>query len=124
MGLKIKLHQNTIPIEFEDPETGEIVETLHFDKTDDAIQKLRKQDEVIKELAEELDEKNAELEETKKLVKTCFDAVFGENAFEKIYKINPSCLILLQYYISAVVYIRKEMDDFEGAKDLEKYITG
>lgn len=126
MGLKLTIQQNTIPIEFENPETGEVALTLYFDKSDESIEKMYKQDEVIKQLNNELEDKQNEgdMEDTKKIVRECFDSVLGEGSFEKVYDLNPSCLIILQYYLAAVVHIRQELDDFEGAKSLQKYING
>lgn len=123
MARKIRIQKNYIPIEFED-ENGEIVLELKFDKSDDAIDRLYKQDEVIKELVSKVDESNNEMEETKNFVSKCFDGVLGEGSFDKVYDFNPSCLIILQYFITAVMMIREELDDFEGAEAIEHYLKG
>lgn len=123
MARKIRIQKNYIPIEFED-DNGEVVLELRFDKSDEAIDRLYKQDEVIKELVEKVDETNNEMEETKKFVEQCFDGVFGKGAFKKVYAINPSCLIILQYFIQSVMVIREELDDFEGAEAIQQYLEG
>lgn len=123
MARKIRIQKNFIPIEFEN-EKGEVLLELRFDKSDEAIDRLYKQDEVIKELVDKVDETNNEMEETKKFVSQCFDSVLGDGAFEKVYAINPSCLIILQYFIQSVVMIREELDDFEGAAAIEQYLQG
>lgn len=123
MARKIRIQKNYIPIEFEN-EKGDVILELKFDKSDKAIDRLYKQDEVIKELVEKIDEKNDEMEETKKFVEQCFDGVFGKGSFKEVYKINPSCLIILQYFIQSVMVIREELDDFEGAEAIEQYLQG
>jgi len=123
MARKIRIQKNYIPIEFED-DKGEVVLELRFDKSDEAIDRLYKQDEIIKELMETVDESNNEMEETKNFVRQCFDGVLGEGSFNKVYEINPSCLIILQYFIQSIVMIREELDDFEGAAAIEQYLKG
>lgn len=123
MVLKINLASNEIPIQFVDDE-GKVQLELAFDKSDESIEHLYKQDEVIKELHEKVDPNKADMESTKELVEKCFDSVLGEGSFDKVYAINPSCMIILQYYIAAVIHIREQLDDFDGAKDLQKYLNG
>lgn len=123
MALDITIQKNTIPINFKD-EDGKILVALEFDKSDESIDNIYKQDEVIKKMYEKINKDKAELDSTKELVEKCFDSILGEGAFKKIYKHNPSCMIILQYYITAIIHIRQQLDDFEGAQDLEKYMNG
>ncbi|WP_225743372.1 hypothetical protein [Marinilactibacillus sp. Marseille-P9653] len=123
MAFDISIQKNSIPFNFKD-DNGETQLTLEFDKSDDSIDNIYKQDEVIKKLYDSIDEEKADLDSTKELVERCFDSVLGDGSFKKVYAINPSCMIILQYYVAIVIHIRKELDDFEGAKDLEKYING
>lgn len=105
MAIKIQTRKTEIPIEI-----GHL--KFAFDVSDDSIQKFREQAlEVEKEFhsisVDEDDEKA--LEQAKAVLKKGFDMMLGDGAFEQIYKLSPSIMLCMDYFVQVVQGINEEV---------------
>lgn len=122
----IKLRKNLIDIPFEN-ENGETILLLHFDRTDDNVKRLYESFETLqKKLAAfeaiEKEGKDPDFDEQKKFVKETCDSILGAGAFDKIYKLNPSVIIVASYLYQIAIGIKEELEE-EDLKTVEsKYL--
>lgn len=127
MAKVIKIRQNYIPVLFED-DNGELKHELRFYKTDDNIERLTKIGPTIEKLQKDIQKNeengNVTLKQAKKLLKESMNGIFGEGSFEKLYKINPSVFIVVEYYILAIGAVVEELDEIGNTAELEKYLNG
>ena len=117
----IKIVETIIEIPFE--KDGKVVETLYFDKSDDAMQKLLKQGEKVTSSAKlaEIDGHD-QVEKTRAVLKEAYNDIFGEGSFDKIYKINPSVAILTNYLVEIMNGIFAEMMESMTTQTLSNYL--
>lgn len=117
----IKIVENVIEIPFE--KDGKVVETLYFDKSDDAMQRMLKQGEKVTSSAKIADtEDQDQIERTRVVLKEAYDDIFGEGSFDKIYKINPSVAIMTNYLVEIMNGIFAEMMESMTTQTLSNYL--
>ncbi len=94
MAINIKKQETFIPIKVGDVE-------LKFHYSDKSMAKVRKEliktDEEIKK-ATKNGETNDNIEDVKVILVKAMDSMFGEDAFDKIYKMTPSVIVVADYY--------------------------
>lgn len=111
MAIKIQTKTPTIPIEI-----GDL--TLEFDMTDENIDRLIKgQQETQKELK---DIKTDDVDSMKEVMKKAIDFILGDGAFEKIYNISPSVIIVADYYWSIIEGLQEEITKKAGNTQQDK----
>lgn len=121
--LKINIKQDYIPIPFLDEGGNEILE-LRFYKTDENVQRIL---DYAKELEEERkEEQDAEpnLEREKERAKKAIDATLGEGAFDKMYEISNSLILVNDYYAEITIGLMEELGLGKAAESLDKYRSG
>jgi len=100
MAIKIQTEKPVIPIEL-----GEL--KFEFELTDENIKRFYDtQDEIRKEF-EEMN--GDDLESTKEIVKKAFDYILGDGAFDKIYEVSPSIIIVVKYFQQIVEGLEVEL---------------
>lgn len=119
MARVIQFKKNYISIPIVD-ENEEVKHELKFYRTDENLERVYKKGEEIEELHKQVGEDDNDA--GKKVLKAAFDEVFGEGNFDAIYEFNPSTVIILEYFIMAIIIIHEELREFNDAKALEKYL--
>lgn len=116
----IKVVENVIEIPFE--KDGKVVETLYFDKSDEAMEKLiTESTEVTKVSSSEMNESD-KIKETQRALKNAYDSIFGDGSYDKIYKLNPSVAIMTTYLVNIVNGIFAEMMDGMTTRTIGSYL--
>lgn len=116
MAIKIQTEEPVIPIEI-----GEL--RFEFKLTDDNIQRLYDAHDDVKKEFENI--KQDDLETAKNTVKKALDYILGEGAFDKIYKISPSIIIVVKYFWQITEGLEGEILKKAGKtaqKKVEKYL--
>ena len=119
----IKIKSTTMPINFED-DKGNVVLSFEFSKDDKSIKKLTEvQDTMIKEVEAVLktDKEPETLETAKKALEKAFDSLLGKGAFSKIYALNKSIFICMQYLVAVVDSIIEEITNERETQLMGKY---
>lgn len=119
MARVIQLKKNYISIPIVD-ESGDVKHELKFYTTDENMKKIVEKRKEIESLHETVSEDDDDA--AKKVLKGAIDEVFGEGNFDAIYELNPSTLIVLEYFIQSVIIISEEMDASLNTQALEKYL--
>lgn len=116
----IQLRRNTLDIPFLD-ESGEAVLTLHFDRSDENIEKFRETfPKLEKKIAEaEKNDKEPSFEETRDFLKETTDSFLGDGSFDALYQLNPSLNIVSLYLYQIAIGIKEELEA-EDLKAVEK----
>lgn len=120
----IQLVTNTIEIPFE--KDGEVLFTLHFDRTDKNKKRLQKSFKDLEEKIEVFEKKGEEdtaLDEGISFVKDVANKLLGEGSFEKMYEINPSFEIVAKYLYLIMIGIKEEFEE-EDLKAVESKYLG
>ncbi len=116
MAIRIEEQKPEIPVEL-----GELKFT--FKVTDEAVLNFRKESLRLKEELEkiqEAEEDEMNVEKVRELLRQGFDAFLGEGAFEKIYEMSPSVMIVSRYFAQLVLGISEEIERMGADKALEK----
>lgn len=116
MAIRIEEQKPEIPVEI-----GELKFT--FKVTDEAVLNFRKESLRLKEELEkiqEAEEDEMNVEKVRELLRQGFDAFLGEGAFEKIYEMSPSVMIVSRYFAQLVLGISEEIERMGADKALEK----
>lgn len=119
----IKIKSTTMPINFED-DNGNVVLSFEFSKDDKSIKKLTEvQETMIKEVEAVLktDKEPETLETAKKALEKAFDSLLGKGSFSKIYALNKSIFICMQYLVAVVDSIIEEITSERETQLMGKY---
>lgn len=116
----IQLRRNTLDIPFLN-ESGEAVLTLHFDRSDENIEKFRETFPKLEKKIEEVEKSDKEIsiEETRDFLKETTDSFLGIGSFDALYQLNPSTNIVTLYLYQIAVGIKEELEA-EDLKAVEK----
>ena len=118
----IQLDRTVIDIPFE--QNGEVVLTLHFDRSDENVKKFNKLQKELNTKMNQLEKrKDLPIEEANKVIKEIADGILGEGAFDAMYKLNPSTMIVAKYLYLIAIGIKEELEaeDFKAVED--KYLS-
>ena len=118
----IQLDKTVIDIPFE--KDGKVVLTLHFDRSDENVKKFYKLQEELQTKIDGLEkQKDAPLDEANKIIKQIADGILGDGAFDSMYKLNPSTMIVAKYLYLIAIGIKEELEaeDFKAVED--KYLN-
>ena len=116
MAIRIEEQKPEIPVEI-----GKLKFT--FKVTDEAILNFRKESLRLKEELEKIqaaEDDEANVEKVRELLRQGFDAFLGEGAFEKIYEMSPSVMVISRYFTQLVLGISDEIERMGADKALEK----
>lgn len=116
MAIRIEEQKPEIPVEI-----GELKFT--FKVTDEAVLNFRKESLRLKEELEKIqaaEEDETNVEKVRELLRQGFDAFLGEGAFEKIYEMSPSVMVISRYFVQLVLGISDEIERMGADKALEK----
>jgi len=116
MAIRIEEQKPEIPVEI-----GELKFT--FKVTDEAVLNFRKESLRLKEELEKIqaaEEDETNVEKVRELLRQGFDAFLGEGAFEKIYEMSPSVMVISRYFAQLVLGISDEIERMGADKALEK----
>lgn len=116
MAIRIEEQKPEIPVEI-----GELKFT--FKVTDEAVLNFRKESLRLKEELEkiqEAEEDETNVEKVRELLRQGFDTFLGEGAFEKIYEMSPSVVVVSRYFAQLVLGISEEIERMGADKALEK----
>lgn len=116
MAIRIEEQKPEIPVEI-----GELKFT--FKVTDEAVLNFRKESLRLKEELEkiqEAEEDETNVEKVRELLRQGFDAFLGEGAFEKIYEMSPSVVVVSRYFAQLVLGISEEIERMGADKALER----
>lgn len=105
MAIKIQTEKPVIPIEI-----GKL--KFEFDVSDESVKKFRENGTKIQKELEsiEIDEDDDKaLEQSKDVLKRGFELMLGEGAFEAIYKVSPSVVIVMNYLGQIAEGIEQEL---------------
>lgn len=119
----IKVKKTTIPVPFEN-EQGEEVLRFEFSKDDKSLERLMKvQDTLIDEVEAVLatDDQPQTLDLAKKSLEKAFDSLLGKGAFKKIYELNKSVFVCMQYLVAVVDGIIEELNEERETQLIGKY---
>lgn len=115
---KIKLRQSIIPIGIYDEDDNLVLE-LQFDKSDENIKKFY---DAYAEMQVSDGKYKDSIEDTKDYVKKYFDLMLGDGAFDKVYQLNQSIIIVVAYMMEISQYILDELDKDAELDILNKYM--
>lgn len=118
----IQLDRTVIDIPFE--QDGEVVLMLHFDRSDENVKKFYELQEELQTKIDGLEkQKDAPLAEANKIIKKIADGILGDGAFDAMYKLNPSTMIVAKYLYLIAIGIKEELEaeDFKAVED--KYLS-
>jgi len=116
MAIRIEEQKPEIPVEI-----GEL--KFIFKVTDEAVLNFRKESLRLKEELEKIqaaEEDETNVEKVRELLRQGFDAFLGEGAFEKIYEMSPSVMVVSRYFAQLVLGISDEIERMGADKALEK----
>src|SRR5690625_5115693 len=112
MSIKIQTKTTQIPIEFGDDLT------LYFDMSDENIDNLFKAQEAFEKDIAKID--NDDIEGLKEMLRKVYTMFLGEEAFDKVYKISPSVVILTNYLWSIIDGLKVEIEKRAGQTQMQK----
>lgn len=117
----ILLKSNKIEIPFQDSE-GKKVLTLWFDKGDKPMAKINEQFKKMEYNYKDLKDEDVTIEDAKKVLAEATDALFGSGSFDKIYELNPSLYVVMEYIYQISIGIKEELES-ETLNDVQnKYL--
>lgn len=106
MAIKIQTQKTEIPIEL-----GEL--KFAFDVSDESVKQFRESAVKLQKELESLqvdDEDEKVVAEAKDVLNRGFTIMLGEGAFEKIYNLSPSVVIVMSYFAQISEGITEELD--------------
>src|SRR5690625_4360644 len=112
MTIKIQTKTTQIPIEFDDKLT------LYFDMSDDNIDRLFKAQKTFEKEISEID--NDDIDGLKEMLRKAYTLFLGEEAFDKLYELSPSVVILTNYFWSIVEGLQEEIEKRAGQTQMQK----
>ena len=112
MTIKIQTKTTQIPIEFGDKLT------LYFDMSDENIQNLFKAQETFEKEISKIN--NEDIEGLKEMLRKAYTLFLGEEAFDKLYKLSPSVVILTNYFWSIIEGLQEEIEKRAGQTKIQK----
>src|SRR5690625_3449275 len=112
MSIKIQTKTTQIPIEFGDELT------LYFDMSDENIQKLFKAQETFEQEISEID--NDDIDELKGMLRKAYTLMLGDDAFDKLYELSPSVVILTNYFWEIAKGLVDEIEKRAGQTQMQK----
>ena len=112
MAIKIQTKTTQIPIEFGDDLT------LYFDMSDENIDNLFKAQEAFEKDIAKID--NDDIEGLKEMLRKVYTMFLGEEAFDKVYKLSPSVVILTNYLWSIIDGLKVEIEKRAGQTQMQK----
>mgnify|MGYP001175449105 FL=1 len=112
MAIKIQTKTTQIPIEFDDKLT------LYFDMSDENIEKLFKAQETFEKEVSKIN--NEDIESLKEMLRKAYTLFLGEEAFDKLYELSPSVVILTNYFWSIVEGLQEEIEKRAGQTKMQK----
>ena len=116
----IKIKDNRIKFDFEN-DKGEIVETIYFDKYDENIGRFMKKYKEIQNMQIDGAADN-DVEQVREEIKGYMDDIFGQGAFDKLYAINPSVLIVATYFLEMATQLQEEIRQEQESEIVDKYM--
>ena len=111
MTIKIQTKTTQIPIEFDDKLT------LYFDMSDDNIDRLFKAQKTFEKEISEID--NDDIDGLKEMLRKAYTLFLGEEAFDKLYELSPSVVILTNYFWSIVEGLQEEIEKRAGQTQMQ-----
>src|SRR5699024_4440805 len=111
MAIKIQTQETQIPIEI-----GDV--TLYFDMSDDNIDNLFKAQETFEKEIAQID--NDDIEGLKEMLRKTYDLILGEGAFDKVYELSPSVVILIRYFWAIFEGIVEEVEKRARQSKMQK----
>lgn len=119
----IKLVTTKIEIPFLDKDGKEALK-LHFDRSDENVERLYTNFESLKERAEEHQNSNEEsLASMREFLKDTTDSMLGEGSFDLIYDLTPSLNIIAVYLYQIAIGIKEELESEQIEALEEKYLS-
>lgn len=122
MAIKIQTKTTKIPVVIGDLE-------FEFDTSDESIKNFDKSaTEVMKELDKiKVDQEDeTSVEAVKDVLKRGFDLFLGDGAFDKIYEVSPSVVIVMQYFEQVAEGITEELNKMNliqtSEEKVQKYL--
>lgn len=106
MAIKIQTQKAEIPVEL-----GDL--TFAFDVSDESVKQFRENAVKLQKELESLqvnEEDDKVIAEAKDILNRGFTIMLGEGAFEKIYKLSPSVVIVMSYFTQIAEGIAEELD--------------
>lgn len=111
MAIKIQTKTTQIPIEL-----GDL--TLYFDMSDEGIEKLFKAGETFEKEIAKIEKDD--VDSLKEMLKKTYDLFLGEGAFEKVYEIYPSIIVLTNYFWQIYEGLIDEIENRAGQTKMQK----
>ncbi|MEH7236753.1 hypothetical protein [Bacillus sp. JJ1562] len=111
MAIKIQTEKPVIPIEI-----GNV--KLEFEISDENIKRLYESQEKYKEELKNLE--GEDFDAAKEAVKKALDFFLGEGAFDKIYEISPSIILITKYFWQIVEGLEEELIKKAGSTQQQK----
>jgi len=116
----IKLKDNRVKFDFQN-DNGEVIETIYFDKSDANVGRfMEKYKEIQNMQVDGADDYN--IDKVKEEIKGYMNDIFGDGAFEKLYAINPSVLIVSTYFLEMATQIQEEIRKEQESEVVDKYL--
>ena len=112
MSIKIQTKTTQIPIEFGDELT------LYFDMSDENIQKLFKAQETFEQEISEID--NDDIDGLKGMLRKAYTLMLGDDAFDRLYELSPSVVILTNYFWDIARGLVDEIEKRAGQTQMQK----
>lgn len=116
MAIKIQTQTPYIPIE-----VGEL--KLKFDMTDDNIKCLYDSEKQFQEKLNSVED--GDFEGQKKAIKTAVDFLLGDGAFDKLYSVTPSLVVVVEYFVQISIGLKEEIEKRTGQTQqakVQKYL--
>lgn len=111
MAIKIQTEKPVIPIEIG-------VVKLEFEISDENIERLYNSQEVYKNELQKIE--GEDLESARLAVKKALDFFLGEGAFDKIYEVSPSIILVTKYFWQIVEGLEEELLKKAGSTQQQK----
>src|SRR5690625_1083660 len=112
MSIKIQTKTTQIPIEFGDELT------LYFDMSDENIQKLFKAQETFEQEVSKIN--NDDIDGLKEMLRKAYTLMLGNGAFDKLYELSPSVVILTNYFWEIAKGLVDEIEKRAGQTQMQK----
>lgn len=107
MAIKIQTQKPEIPIEI-----GNL--KFSFDVSDESVKAFREQGIKLQKELEQIEaglNDDSALDATKDALRRGFDLFLGEGAFDKIYELSPSIMIVADYFVRLSEGIEREIQN-------------
>lgn len=111
MAIKIQTEKPVIPIEI-----GNL--TFEFEITDENVKRFHLTQDEIKKEFEQI--KGDDYEKARETIKKAFDYILGDGAFEKIYELSPSIIVVSKYLNAVAEGLKEEIPKRTGITQQQK----